>query len=335
METLAATKDQAVDAGLLSRLLRQRMIVALGMAGALILLLAFIRDRSQLNGVDRNALWVMKINWKHCADLVVAGDSRVYHGVSPEAMKEILPEIQVLNFGFANCAYTERYLRCAESVLDPSSARRIMVLGITPLSLTAGAAVRNEFLETLNKTGTQRFMALHCGWIMSLFKPIPVQELLDKKTRASRLNLRNPVRNYRCYYPDGWVAGYNDPENLQEGLDIYRGRFETNDFGPVSLEIIDGLIEQVSALRQRGIEVYGFRPPSSLAMVALENEKSGYDEITIARRFNEAGGIWLEFDPAKYASFDSSHLKPESAKQLSRDLAMRIQAQAPVSDNGQ
>ncbi len=331
METMAATKDQAVETGLLSRLLRQRMVVALCLAAVLILLLAFMRDRSQLNGVDRNALWVMKLKWKHCADLVVAGDSRVYHGVSPAAMKEILPETRVLNFGFANCAYTERYLRCAESVLDPDSDRRILVLGITPLSLTAGAAQRNEFLETLNKTSNQRFMALHFGWIMSLFKPIPVQELFERKTRLNPLTPSDPVRNYRCYYPDGWVAGYNDPENLQEGLDLYSLRFESNDFGPVSPEIVDGLIKQVAQLHLRGIEVYGFRPPSCPAMETIENTKSGFNEESLAERFVESGGVWLEFDPAGYATFDGSHLKPESAQRLSRDLAQRIKTKVVAS----
>jgi hypothetical protein len=58
-------------------------------------------------------------------------------------------------------------------------------------------------------------------------------------------------------------------------------------------------------------------------MVALEAERSDFDEPAFAEAFERAGGAWLRFS-GSYHSYDGSHLREDAARALSRDVATVI-----------
>lgn len=86
-------------------------------------------------------------------------------------------------------------------------------------------------------------------------------------------------------------------------------------------------MDQTRQWTAQGIRVYAFRVPSSLAMVALEDQMSGFDEATFVEQFKAAGGIWFSIPLEPYHSYDGSHLTKQAALQLSADLARLIKQQ--------
>ena len=84
-------------------------IPMVGMAGLLITQAGGFQKDSSKIPVDVYA--TIKAHWHpHSLDVVLAGDSRIYRGVSPKAMSETLPGLRVGNFGFSSVALAEPYL---------------------------------------------------------------------------------------------------------------------------------------------------------------------------------------------------------------------------------
>ena len=136
---------------LLSRLLGERTALA-GVLSVLAILLGgwaipdFEPGRVRYSGLVREEYWRIKMNWHHCADIVLAGDSRIQVGVSPERMNRQLPGLRILNYGFGRVGYSQEYLRAVEALLDPASSDRTIVLGITPSALLKVSQQNNVFL---------------------------------------------------------------------------------------------------------------------------------------------------------------------------------------------
>ena len=84
------------------------------------------------SGLPADVFWCTKAAWRSCADVVVAGDSTVYRGVSPAAMASILPGMRIFNYGFAAIGYGREYLEAIEDMLAPDGGAKIIVLGLNP-----------------------------------------------------------------------------------------------------------------------------------------------------------------------------------------------------------
>jgi hypothetical protein len=236
-------------------------------------------------------------------------------------MERHLSGLRVLNYGFSGLGYSHSYLDAINRVLDPNSARKVIVLGITPHSLTKGAARENGFTEWVKKSSFDRVCARHFGAAFHLFRPLDPGEVYRV---FALFGLCNKVSYYQEYHPDGWVASYKVPETPQEGLERYSRIFDLDRSGPVDSKNVDLLIQTVAYWRLAGIEVYGFRPPNCSEMQELENRLSKFDEEAFRTKFEEAGGVWFECKKDSYRSYDSSHLHRNAAVRLSRRLAKKI-----------
>ena len=104
-------------------------------------------------------------------------------------------------------------------------------------------------------------------------------------------------------------------------LEDYRAAFENS---KVSDDLVDGVMAAVRRFRESGIVVFGFRPPTTIAMFELENELSGFNESDFAEKFRAAGGIWLRFRHGVYPTYDGSHLNAYVAVRFSKDLAEEL-----------
>jgi hypothetical protein len=298
-------------------LLRERMVLALALAAAMAAAIGGLRGHV-VTGMHEDAFWAMKVDWRRCADAVLAGDSRVLLGLSPAEMAGDLPALRVRNYAFAGMGYSADYLRAVEGVLDPASRRKVIMLGVTPHSLSRGATEENGFIEHTSQPANRRAVTRAFGEVLRFFRRLSVYEL------SYALGLPKGKVIYCHYERDGWAGFRQVPPDPRETLGLYRKLFDPARHGPASEEVAAGLIEAVRRWRRAGIEVYGFRPPSTPAMVALEREVAGFDEGAFVAAFEAAGGTWLRLEPLDYRTYDGSHLERDEARAFSRRFARKL-----------
>ena len=297
----------------MSILRENRTLLTLLLAGALALAVGIVRGGGQENE-DIDAFQAMRITWGAEFDMVLARDSRINQGVSPAEMGKLLPGYSIANFGFGHAVFSGEYLEAVENLLDPESERRVIVLGIVPLSLTTLHVDNNEFLQHKRKHPVETVGSVVFRDFLYFFRPIEFeqQQVLRVVGRLDRV---------KEYHEDGWAAATMNPEKPTIALGFARNNYKKV---KVSAEIVDELLAAVSRWRGEGIEVYGFLMPTSLAMVELEAELSGYNDSAFGEAFERAGGTWLEFKMDKYHSYDGQHLRKDSALRFSRVLGRTL-----------
>jgi len=295
---------------------RERAAQALLLALSIILLLGFTRRN------DNTGPKLVKLGWQACADVVVAGDSRTGGGVAPGQLKQFLPGMRILNYAFAGIGYGPEYLDAIEGVLDPDSKQKVIILGISPQSLTDKMAQNNSFLD-LKSTYAFRSprLAAYFQKLLRFTAPIKMMDAL-----GGRLVDPHIQRQYRRSHADGWTAAYDDPP-LQDFSGYLRDALNIFDNNPVSPTIVKNLTNRVARWQSQGIHVYAFRLPTIPEMVAIENNQGEFDEQSFASAFEQAGGRWLTIDQFRYPSLDGSHLNRDGALEFSFDLGRMISSQ--------
>ncbi|MEK7486372.1 MAG: hypothetical protein AABZ60_18785 [Planctomycetota bacterium] len=292
-----------------------RFAQTLLLALLLILVVGFFRPSFE-TGVPQDQFWIQKIQWRNNADIVLGGDSRIYRNLSPERMKKTLKNRCIKNFGFSVARFTPEYLNAIEKVLISESPHPVIVLGISPLSITSGVNISSGFREARAKSSWDRWLIGNFGTILDFIKPITQEEL------APYISQYTIKKYYRHYYEDGWVASSLKPINPELKLDHYRGLFKEN---KVSLKLVQNLLKTLARWIQLGIDVYGFRPPTTAKMVQLENDTSGFQESEFISQFESAGGFWINVEPEGWISYDGSHLDEVDALKLSELIASEIE----------
>jgi len=301
---------------------KDRTIRTLLFTVPLVIFVGIVRPRSADPLVRSKPLWdrfwVVKTHNHRKYDMLILGDSRVYRGVSPEAMRAVLPDYRILNFGYSAGGLNPMMYREAERRLDPESPHKAIVLGVTPGALLPFTATNEHFLQEKTRPREDVYQRLYLNPYLKFFEPIDLRELL----LAARGKKPKPKEfYYQEFHDDGWVAARLVPENPEKQLPRYRERFTKES---VSEELIRELIEQTKTWVAKGIRVFAYRPPTTRKMVALEEELSGFDEADFVKRFEAAGGVWFSFSVDDYHSYDGSHLRKDSAVLFSKDLAGHI-----------
>ncbi len=300
---------------IINRLRNDRTIQALLLAMIMVFVMGMLRpDKPQ--GISLARFWMLKIQARGCADMALAGDSRVFCSLSPERMNEVIPDCRIFNFAFSGNGYSAAYCQRLEDVLDPQSRLPTLVLGITPSSLRTDATQRNGFLDHLALSPRDRWIRYHFGWIYDFIEPMSFRDAWQGLFPATK-----KYHDYRDYHANGWVAADTTPISHKDELRRYRERFRECD---VSEEVIAALLEQVRQWTNKGIRVFGFRPPTSEEMFELEESLSGFHEDEFTKRFEAAGGVWIAVRPTGYESHDGSHLRYTAAETFSRDFALLL-----------
>jgi hypothetical protein len=301
---------------------RERTATAAVIAAVLTIIVGWVAPRSVpqhvYSGIHPDRFWTLKLRWGPEHDVVLLGDSRVYRGLSPQAMTEALPGQRIINFGFSSAALSPDYLDHGRGLLDPASASPTVVLGVRPYSLTPKADAKNAFRSERNRSPTEAMERLYLTPLLDFFAPFD----------ADRLNRPDAPRYFHRMTARGWVASHKPRGRPQEAVERYADVFVNNRVSPA---IAEALVERITAWTHQGIAVYAFRPPTSAAMVSLENDASGFEQLALPTRVRAAGGRWLEVDAARYSSYDGSHLTAASAVALSKDLDRAIHGRAPLA----
>jgi hypothetical protein len=298
-----------------------RTLIALIIAAIGVLSLGFLRQ-NDITGLSPDAFFVEKTTWSDCADVVLAGDSRIYRGLAPEEIGRALPDAKILNFGFSAAAYSTDYLDAIENVLYREGDNRIILMGVSPWCLTPGAIADNGFREYFDKKETERFMTRHFGDIYHRFRPFDYS--IDTRGIHVDLGIGDDAEHYyQRFGRDGWAESHRVPEHPQEVAlkAITQAHIEA---GPVSLAAVDTLLSRVSEWVSEGIRVFGFRPPTFSERVVIEDSISHFDEPLFVHQFQAAGGVWLDVDQDGYHTYDGSHLHFSDARRLSRELGQWI-----------
>lgn len=267
----------------------------------------------EAKGIYEGYFWMMKSDWRNCADIVLAGDSRTGSGVSPASMSEKLPGRIILNYAFDGVRFYDEYLNSIPRVLNPQSGEKVIILGITPRSLIDSAVANDQFKDS------KRLSRYHSVMLLAAIeKPLRLLYPMRLKEFFYMLFPGKDTRYFfRTYHVDGWAERDTVLDDSEKVIANYKATFIKNRVSP---HMISGLLRFVQKWTKEGIKVYGFRPPVSQQMFEVENAVSGFDEKSFASSFEQAGGRWIVVKPTDYPTYDGSHLRPDGAKAFSSDL---------------
>jgi len=280
-----------------------------------------LRDEMDTETIKKNRHWTIKSRNTQTYDIVFGGDSRVFRGISPAHFAAELEGRSAYNYAYWANGYGKDYMEGIERRIDRSSPLQMIVLGITPHSLTRKTARSPHYHYEIGRAGKSVVQTVYLSWLEEYFAPYGIIELSEKLLGISK------TQNKRILYHDnGWVETWWVQPDTMNAAKSYRTLFEGD---PVSEEVIEGLMVFVEKWSSHGIQVVGFRPPASYTIRQFEEIRGGFSESAVRNRFLEAGGIWIDVNPGDYQTYDGSHLDHNSAMQFSADLARMIREQIP------
>jgi hypothetical protein len=294
-------------------MMRNRVVLALVIGATLIGLIGLLRPDAMRTASREKWFWTWKTHSGKKYDIVFAGDSRTYRGISPESMADSLRGLRILNFGYSSGSLSPFMLTEAEKRLD-AGGKRIIVLGITASSLTPRAARDEQYRQEKNRTTSEILENIYLAPFMTYFDPTtPIRFLEEIGSRKAR--------SREAFYESGWIAAWKEPPGPPEALGVFANLFTDNRVSPA---LVEHVLLQTEKWTREGMRIYAFRPPTSPDMADMESRLSGFDEETFRQRFGRFGGVWIDVTKPGYHSYDHSHLDRESAQALSRVIAEAI-----------
>lgn len=276
-----------------------------------IVLVVLFRPQRINSEFETKHYWTYKAHTEDTYDFVFYGDSRIYRGVSPEVVLEGT-KYSGYNFGFSSGSLSAEMLSFIENRLDRSENPTI-VLGVTPHSLTQESLKDVHFHQERNRPWDEVLQRYYIHPWLYHFDRITPEELLGYRDWVT----------HEWVSDDGWMKCDNISIDTAWGLRHYEKILADN---PIDTSAVNHLFQKVEDWTSQGIEVYAYRPPTFLAMEELEDRITGFDETQFIKRFESAGGKWLEVSKTGYQTYDGSHLKDDEVIRLSEEInrLMRI-----------
>ncbi len=297
-------------------MLKHRIPYVFIVATLVTFILFLTRDAMDTEEIKKNRYWVIKTRDTETYPIVFGGDSRVFRGLSPEHFSAEFDGLEAMNYAYWANGYGKGYLEGLDGKIDSSSEIQMIVLGITPHSLTPKTAKSAHYHWELSRSKEHVLQTIYLSKVQEIFAPYGAIEMWEKITGKSEPN------NYRItYHSNGWIESYWMVPDTSHSARFYKDLF-TDDM--VSQEVISGLLNYVERWTSRGIHVVGYRPPTSHTIRMYEHERGGFVEADFVEQFRNAGGIWIPVSPDDYQTFDGSHLEHQSAMRLASDLARQI-----------
>jgi hypothetical protein len=117
-----------------------RTLATIALSFSLIVALGTIIPRSNQaliqSKVSADRFWTQKTFKAPHYTMILLGDSRIYRGVSPKILEAQLPGTRILNFGYSSGGLNNLIINEARNKLSPNATPPVVVLGLSPSSLT-------------------------------------------------------------------------------------------------------------------------------------------------------------------------------------------------------
>lgn len=263
-----------------------------------------------------NEFWIKKTHKKYKKNIVIGGDSRVYRGVSVRAFLENAPDgLDVINLGFSSAGYSNEYIDFLISRINHLDSPKILILGITPHSLTENALKNKAFHQYKRIQGFKKFRGLYLSKYLKVFSPYKLSDFINSKYNISNGNY------FENFTSAGWVGSSRLPMDSTKALINYKKIFSSI---KVNKGSADNLCARIKKLTDNGVIVIVFRPPTTMQMENLEDTLSGFNESQLKKSLIYNGAHWVDFSNSDYVSYDGSHLHYLSAHLLSNKLGSEV-----------
>ena len=259
--------------------------------------------------------WQAKVEWKKCANIVLAGNSRTYRGLSPVEFEKVLGG-KAVNAGFSSGRYSEEYCDYLATLFeDDQSTHKILVAGICHGAICNLDIKNSGFLDALKKSKESTLTAEQ-------------QKQTDKYDIAFgsliKINYVDNNNYIQEFFANGWVSSDYRKRDVNYSLLSYKKAYNQGDKYLCSEQEIEIVISSFNKLSSKGIQVFCLWLPTSPQMTKLENIESGMKANEIEYIFKERGIKWISFPDTDYISYDGSHLETKSATRLSFNTAVEI-----------
>lgn len=296
----------------------KRVILTLIIALIISVVIGFVGNKIPTNELKKQ-LFVNKIHSSQTYDLLIVGDSRTFRGLSPKPFEDQLG-LKSFNLGFSAVVFDDIMFDLIEQKLDKETKSPIIVVAITPHSLTK-YSYPNGHIRAIEKMKREDILVykyfLRASTVFSPYSISDLKKILSSKSISS-------VGFQQTHYLDqGWIHSDYKTRHPNSALKSYNNTFKTR---LIDSLVKDQLFNKVIHWKKKGYDVYGYIPPSSQNMETLERSYSGFSDAEMAKRFIESGGKWILLDSV-YRSYDGSHLVGEDAIRLSKVIAHKIKVQ--------
>lgn len=131
---------------------------------------------------EEGRFWLMKTRARPVYDIVLLGDSRILCDLSPQSMQTVLPDYRILNFGYKGGGLNPTMYSEGEKKLNPNSQSKVIVLGVTPLSLTPSSAQNTHFLNRCRVPKEQAYLLANWLQFVRFFEPTQLGLVLRNLT---------------------------------------------------------------------------------------------------------------------------------------------------------
>jgi hypothetical protein len=281
------------------------------------------QDPEGLRPLPRS-FWVQKTFADADYDIVVAGDSRAYCGLVPSRLVAWRRGARALNLGYPLAGWTEEYCRLIEGKLS-RNGMRILVLGVSPYSLTPSAQANPSLRRYLDTPSLEALLVKRLPAIVLWFRPLIMSDLpswlFGLGPFAPATERRWP--ELQIPHEDGWIESWGDTVSVDGSVAFYSRIFSKE---RISDAVLESFAARISIWRSQGIQVFCVRVPASVEVENVEDSLSGFDERMISSCLEKAGGAWITIgDRASYRTYDGSHLFREDALRLSEHVYSDIE----------
>jgi len=132
-------------------------------------------NENNLTSIDN--FWIKKANLDKKYDVIIGGDSRIYKGISPDIISKY-SNLTSVNLGFSGAGFSKEYIDYLLSNFDNKSNNKILIIGVSPHSLTDEAFKNEQFNQYRQKGIFDKYKAIQLSWIYSFFNPKNPKTLL-------------------------------------------------------------------------------------------------------------------------------------------------------------
>ena len=264
---------------------------------------------------DFKRLFIYKTHYPKKYNIIIAGDSRTYRGVSAKIIEDSL-NLDALNLGYSSADFSKLLINQINNKLKKeSSEKKIIILGISPLTVNLNNEQNGHLKEMLNLKKEE---------IIDYLYFYPIKKFFKKQTPSTIFKKDAVDTNFIqiCHINEGWVESYFVKPMPTLALLSYYNQFKNLDKN-FSYQILDSLCNNIKKWKKQNISVYAFIPPSSDKMEVLENNLFQINRGKVIKQLINSGVKWIRLD-SLYFSYDGSHLCSKSAKILSKEIAFKI-----------